>query len=114
MSRRDASSDVSSFHHLDSGRPSDHDLGRHADEEAALDDADDGRQPGFPRSGIGRFRDGAIGDVIAAIGRERLVNPFLADLPPSLEQQGVEKFAASWTELLDSITREMNAGGSTT
>jgi transaldolase len=36
------------------------------------------------------------------------------DVVAALEQQGVEKFAASWTELLDSITREMNAGGSTT
>jgi len=36
------------------------------------------------------------------------------DVVAVLEQQGVEKFAASWTELLESITREMNAGGSTT
>jgi transaldolase len=31
-----------------------------------------------------------------------------------LEDEGVQKFASSWGELLDSITREMNAGGTTT
>ncbi len=36
------------------------------------------------------------------------------DVVDVLEQQGVEKFAASWTELLDTIRGEMAAGGSTT
>jgi transaldolase len=36
------------------------------------------------------------------------------DVVAVLEQQGVEKFATSWHELLDTITREMAAGGSTT
>jgi transaldolase len=36
------------------------------------------------------------------------------DVVAVLEQQGVEKFAASWTELLETITREMEASGSTT
>jgi transaldolase len=36
------------------------------------------------------------------------------DVVAVLEQQGVEKFAASWAELLESITQEMAAGGSTT
>jgi transaldolase len=36
------------------------------------------------------------------------------DVVQVLEDQGVEKFAASWAELLDTIKREMAAGGSTT
>jgi transaldolase len=36
------------------------------------------------------------------------------DVVAVLEQQGVDKFAASWTELLQTINREMAAGGSTT
>jgi transaldolase len=36
------------------------------------------------------------------------------DVVEVLEQQGVEKFAASWAELLETISREMAAGGSTT
>jgi transaldolase len=36
------------------------------------------------------------------------------DVVQVLEDQGVEKFATSWNELLDSIKREMAAGGSTT
>jgi len=36
------------------------------------------------------------------------------DVVAVLEQQGVEKFATSWNELLATITREMAAGGSTT
>jgi transaldolase len=36
------------------------------------------------------------------------------DVVAVLEQQGVEKFAASWNELLETISREMAAGGSTT
>jgi transaldolase len=36
------------------------------------------------------------------------------DVTAVLEEQGVEKFAASWAELLDTIAREMAAGGSTT
>jgi transaldolase len=36
------------------------------------------------------------------------------DVVAVLEQQGVEKFATSWTELLDTISREIAAGGSTT
>jgi transaldolase len=31
-----------------------------------------------------------------------------------LEDQGVQKFAASWSELLDSVSAELAAGGSTT
>jgi transaldolase len=36
------------------------------------------------------------------------------DVVRVLEEQGVEKFAGSWTELLETISREMAAGGSTT
>ena len=36
------------------------------------------------------------------------------DVVKVLEDQGVEKFATSWAELLDSISHEMAAGGSTT
>ena len=36
------------------------------------------------------------------------------DVVRVLEDQGVEKFAASWNELLESISRELAAGGSTT
>jgi transaldolase len=36
------------------------------------------------------------------------------DVVRVLEDEGVEKFATSWTELLKSISREMAAGGSTT
>jgi len=36
------------------------------------------------------------------------------DVVAVLEQQGVEKFAASWNELLETISREMAAGGTTT
>jgi transaldolase len=36
------------------------------------------------------------------------------DVVAVLEQQGVEKFATSWNELLASIARELSAGGSTT
>jgi transaldolase len=36
------------------------------------------------------------------------------DVVRVLEDQGVEKFATSWHELLDSISRELAAGGSTT
>jgi transaldolase len=36
------------------------------------------------------------------------------DVVAVLEQQGVEKFATSWNELLATIAREMAAGGSTT
>jgi len=36
------------------------------------------------------------------------------DVVHVLEEQGVEKFAASWAELLETIAREMAAGGSTT
>ncbi|MBO0836941.1 MAG: transaldolase, partial [Actinobacteria bacterium] len=35
------------------------------------------------------------------------------DVVRVLEEQGVDKFAVSWTELLETITREMTAGGST-
>jgi hypothetical protein len=31
-----------------------------------------------------------------------------------LEDEGVQKFATSWAELLETIKREMAAGGSTT
>jgi transaldolase len=36
------------------------------------------------------------------------------DVVAVLEQQGVEKFAASWNELLETVSREMAAGGTTT
>jgi transaldolase len=36
------------------------------------------------------------------------------DVVKVLEDQGVEKFAVSWRELLDTIKTEMAAGGSTT
>jgi transaldolase len=36
------------------------------------------------------------------------------DVVTVLENEGVEKFEASWNELLDSISRELAAGGSTT
>ena len=36
------------------------------------------------------------------------------DVVKVLEDEGVEKFAASWAQLLDTISREMAAGGSTT
>jgi transaldolase len=36
------------------------------------------------------------------------------DVVKVLEEQGVQKFEASWVELLDTISREMSAGGSTT
>jgi transaldolase len=36
------------------------------------------------------------------------------DVVQVLEIQGVEKFAASWQEMSDTIKREMAAGGSTT
>jgi transaldolase len=36
------------------------------------------------------------------------------DVVTVLENEGVEKFEASWKELLDTISREMTAGGSTT
>ena len=36
------------------------------------------------------------------------------DVVKVLEEQGVQKFEASWVELLDTISREMAAGGSTT
>jgi len=36
------------------------------------------------------------------------------DVVEVLEHEGVQKFAASWNELLDTIKREMAAGGSTT
>jgi transaldolase len=36
------------------------------------------------------------------------------DVVRVLEDEGVQKFAASWAELLDSISRELAAGGSTT
>ena len=36
------------------------------------------------------------------------------DVVQVLENEGVEKFAASWQEMLDTIKREMAAGGSTT
>jgi transaldolase len=36
------------------------------------------------------------------------------DVVQVLEEQGVQKFATSWNELLESITRELAAGGSTT
>jgi transaldolase len=36
------------------------------------------------------------------------------DVVKVLEDEGVQKFAASWAELLDTISREMAAGGSTT
>jgi len=36
------------------------------------------------------------------------------DVVKLLEEQGVQKFAASWVELLDTIGREMAAGGTTT
>ena len=36
------------------------------------------------------------------------------DVVKVLEDEGVQKFATSWAELLDSISREMSAGGSTT
>jgi hypothetical protein len=48
-----------------------HDLGRHADEEAILDDAEHRRETGLQRRWIGHLGDGAVGDVIAAIRRER-------------------------------------------
>jgi len=35
------------------------------------------------------------------------------DVVKVLEEQGVQKFEASWVELLDTISREMSAGGST-
>ena len=36
------------------------------------------------------------------------------DVVRVLEEEGVQKFAASWAELLDTISHEMAAGGSTT
>ena len=36
------------------------------------------------------------------------------DVVRVLEEEGVEKFATSWNELLDTVSREMSAGGSTT
>ena len=36
------------------------------------------------------------------------------DVVQVLEDEGVEKFAVSWQELLDTIKKEMAAGGSTT
>ena len=36
------------------------------------------------------------------------------DVVQVLEDEGVDKFAASWNELLESIRQEMAAGGSTT
>jgi transaldolase len=36
------------------------------------------------------------------------------DVVKVLEDEGVQKFATSWAELLDTIKREMAAGGSTT
>jgi transaldolase len=36
------------------------------------------------------------------------------DVVQVLENEGVDKFAVSWNELLDTIKRELAAGGSTT
>jgi transaldolase len=36
------------------------------------------------------------------------------DVVQVLEDEGVDKFATSWNELLESIRQEMAAGGSTT
>jgi transaldolase len=36
------------------------------------------------------------------------------DVVKVLEEQGVQKFKTSWIELLDTISREMSAGGTTT
>jgi transaldolase len=49
----------------------------------------------------------AVFDALTAVGID------LPDVFKVLEDEGVEKFATSWKELLDSISTEMAAGGST-
>src|ERR1700730_3142614 len=58
--------------HVYATRAADHDFRSQANKEATLDNADHRREPGFQGRRVGYFGDGAVGDAIAAIGREGL------------------------------------------
>jgi transaldolase len=58
--------------------------------------------------------DGSYDESRTVIAQLEALGVHYDDVVKVLEDEGVEKFAASWGELLDTISREMAAGGSTT
>jgi transaldolase len=58
--------------------------------------------------------DGSYDEARSVIAQLEALGVHYDDVVKVLEDEGVEKFATSWGELLDTISREMAAGGSTT
>jgi len=62
----------SSLDDFDARGPADDERRCHANEKPGFNDPDNGRQPGLQSGWIGYLGKRAVGDVIAAVGRERL------------------------------------------